>query len=67
MSPYIWMILSVAQEKYMPDIAIGTLISNMIPIAIVLQIAWIVFLIVWETLGLPIGPGVGMQLPPGIL
>ena len=53
--------------KYMPDIAIGTLISNMIPIAIVLQIAWIVFLIVWETLGLPIGPGVGMQLPPGIL
>ena len=46
MSPYIWMILSVAQEKYMPDIAIGTLISNMIPIAIVLQIAWIVFLIV---------------------
>ena len=67
MSPYIWMILSVAQEKYMPDIAIGTLMSNMIPIAIVLQIAWIVFLIVWETLGLPIGPGVGMQLPPGIL
>ena len=27
----------------MPDIAIGTLISNMIPIAIVLQIAWIAF------------------------
>ena len=67
MSPYIWMILSVAQEKYMPNLAIGTLISNMIPIAIVLQIAWILFLIGWLALGLPIGPGVGTMLPPGIL
>lgn len=67
MSPYIWMILSVAQEKYMPDCAIGTLIANMIPIAIVLQFAWILMLIVWVMLGLPIGPGVGFHLPPGIL
>lgn len=67
MSPYIWMILSVAQEKYMPDCAIGTLIANMIPIAIVLQFAWILMLIVWGMLGLPIGPGVGFHLPPGIL
>ncbi|MDO5597992.1 MAG: AbgT family transporter [Acidaminococcus sp.] len=67
MSPYIWMILSVAQEKYMPDCAIGTLIANMIPIAIVLQIAWIIFLVVWVTLGLPIGPGVGLALPAGVL
>lgn len=61
------MILSVAQEKYMPDCAIGTLIANMIPIAIVLQFAWILMLIVWVMLGLPIGPGVGFHLPPGIL
>lgn len=67
MSPYIWMILSVAQEKYMPDCAIGTLIANMIPIAIVLQVAWILMLIVWVMLGLPIGPGVGVHLSPGIL
>lgn len=67
MSPYIWMILSVAQEKYMPDCAIGTLIANMIPIVIVLQFAWILMLIVWVMLGLPIGPGVGFHLPPGIL
>ena len=67
MNPYLWMILSVAQEKYMPKAAIGTLVSNLIPIAVVLQIAWILFLVVWMTLGLPIGPGVEMALPAGIL
>ena len=67
MSPYIWMLLSVAQAKYDKNLAIGTLISNMIPIAIVLQIAWIIMLIIWMTLGLPIGPGVGVTLPAGVL
>ncbi|MEE1598425.1 MULTISPECIES: AbgT family transporter [Acidaminococcus] len=67
MNPYLWMILSVAQEKYMPKAAIGTLVSNLIPIAVCLQIAWIIFLIGWMTLGLPIGPGVEMALPAGVL
>ena len=67
MNPYLWMILSVAQEKYMPKAAIGTLVSNLIPIAVCLQIVWIIFLIVWMTLGLPIGPGVEMALPAGVL
>ena len=67
MNPYLWMILSVAQEKYMPKAAIGTLVSNLIPIAVVLQIVWILFLVLWMTLGLPIGPGVEMALPAGIL
>ena len=47
--------------------AIGTLVSNLIPIAVCLQIVWIIFLIVWMTLGLPIGPGVEMALPAGVL
>ncbi len=67
MSPYIWMLLAVAQAKYDKNIAIGTLISNMIPIAIVLQIAWIIFVVIWMQLGLPIGPGVGTALPAGVL
>ena len=67
MSPYIWMVLSVAQVKYMPDLKIGTVIANEIPIAVVLQIAWIIFFIIWALLGIPIGPGVGMALPAGVL
>jgi len=67
MSPYIWMLLSVAQAKYDKNLAIGTLISNLIPIALVLQVVWIIFLVIWMSLGIPIGPGVGAALPPGIL
>ena len=67
MSPYIWMILSVAQAKYMKDCKIGTLVANLIPIAFVLQIAWIIFFIAWSKLNLPIGPGVTAALPAGIL
>ena len=59
MSAYIWMILSVAQTKYVPNLKIGTLIANMIPMSIVLQIAWIIFLVIWMLLGIPFGPGVG--------
>jgi len=57
MSPYIWMLLSVAQAKYDKNIAIGTLISSLIPIALVLQVVWIIFMVIWMSLGIPIGPG----------
>ena len=67
MSAYIWMLLSVAQTKYMKDLKIGTLVANEIPIAIALQIAWIVFLVIWVLIGLPFGPGVGTMLPAGVL
>lgn len=66
-TPYIWMVLSVAQAKYMKNLQIGTLISNLIPIALVLQVAWIIMFIVWASLGLDIGPGVNAFLPAGIL
>lgn len=67
MSPYIWMVLSVAQAKYDKNIKIGTLVSNLIPIAIALQIAWLIFFVIWYVTGLPIGPGVSAALPAGVL
>ena len=67
MSPYIWMVLNTAQTKYMKDCNIGTLVSNLLPIAIILQIVWILFFIIWMFTGLPIGPGVGVALPAGII
>ena len=67
MSPYIWMVLATAQTKYMKDIKIGTLISNLLPIAVILEVIWVIFFIIWYLIGLPIGPGVGSALPVGIL
>ena len=62
MSPYIWMVLGVAQIKYDKELKIGTMVSSMLPIAVVLQIAWIIMLVIWMTLGLPIGPDTGFYL-----
>ena len=67
MMPYLWMMLSIAQERYDSKIEVGTFISNLLPIAVILQIVWIAFLVVWMLIGLPIGPGVGVALPAGIL
>lgn len=63
LSSYIWVTLGVAQAKYDKDAQIGTLAAGLFPIAIVLQIAWIIFLGIYMLLGLPIGPGVGTALP----
>ena len=67
MSPYIWMVLEVAKTKYDKDLKIGTLVAGLMPIAFILQFAWILFFIVWYLIGLPYGPGVTHLLPPGVL
>ena len=67
MSPYIWMVLEVAKSKYDKDLKIGTLIGNLIPLSIILQIIWIIFVVIWSLAGIPVGPGVGMYLPAGII
>lgn len=63
LSSYIWVTLGVAQAKYDKDAQIGTLAAGLFPIAIVLQIAWIIFLGIYMLIGVDIGPGVGFYLP----
>ena len=63
LSPYLWVTLGVAQVKYDKDLKIGTLAAGLFPIGIVLQIAWIIFLVIWMLIGINIGPGVGIHLP----
>ena len=55
---YLWIMLKNAQDKYDPNIKIGTLTSVLFPISIILLFFWIIFLGLWLLLGLPIGPGV---------
>ena len=66
-SAYIWMVLEVARTKYDKDLQLGTMISGLVPIVVILEVLWIVFMIIWYIAGLPIGPGVGTALPAGIL
>ena len=63
MCPYIWMLLETAKEKYDPKLKIGTVVASMVPIALIMQVVWILFLLLWMALDLPIGPGVSINLP----
>ncbi|WP_408070888.1 AbgT family transporter [Butyrivibrio sp. JL13D10] len=56
--PYLWVTLKSGQNMFDPNLKLGSMVSNLLPIGIVLLIAWIIFLVIWMMLGLPIGPGV---------
>lgn len=53
---YFPFIVTVAQ-RYRKDVGIGTIISLMIPYAIVMGAIWIVLFVIWFVLGIPWGPG----------
>ncbi len=49
-------------RKYNKDAGVGTVIANMLPYSVTFAIMWIIQLIVWVTLNLPLGPGGGIYL-----
>ena len=53
---YFPFIVTVAQ-RYRKDVGIGTIISLMIPYAVVMGAIWIVLFVLWFVLGIPWGPG----------
>ena len=44
-------------QKYQRDAGIGTIVALMLPYTITLLIIWTLFLVVWNALGIPLGPG----------
>lgn len=49
-------------QRYDKNAGIGTIISTMLPYTFFFLIVWIVILIIWITLGIPIGPGAELFL-----
>ena len=49
-------------KRYEPNIEIGRFISILLPYSIIFGISWIIFLAIWYLLGIPIGPGYGINL-----
>lgn len=47
-------------NKYEPKARVGTLLSLMIPYSVAFFIFWSVFLLIWITFDLPLGPGAGL-------
>ncbi len=44
-------------QKYDPKAGIGTIIATMLPYTLVFLFAWILLLVAWLLIGLPLGPG----------
>ena len=62
LSPYLFMCLAVVNEKYDKNMKLGSFIAPCIPTILVVQIVWIIFALIWYALGLPIGPGVYINM-----
>ena len=53
---YFPFIVTVAQ-RYRKDAGVGTIVSIMLPYAVIMLIAWILLFVLWFVLGIPLGPG----------
>lgn len=53
---YLPFVVTIAQ-RYDKSAGLGTIVALMLPYALIMGIAWIIFFIVWFVLGIPLGPG----------
>ena len=58
---YLPFIVIVAQ-RYKKDAGLGTVISLMIPYALIIAVGWVLFFMAWYALGIPLGPGAPVKL-----
>lgn len=54
-------------QRYEKKAGLGTIISTMLPYTFVFLIGWVILLIIWMLLGLPVGPGANMYMDSSVL
>lgn len=59
--PYFPIILGYFVE-YDENSGVGTVLSLMIPYSLIMLVVWIVFIVAWYLIGLPLGPGAPLML-----
>jgi aminobenzoyl-glutamate transport protein len=50
-------LIVIFTQRYKKDAGIGTVVSLMLPYAVILYIGWTLFFVAWYLLGIPLGPG----------
>ena len=58
-------VIIVFAQRYDKKASIGTITATMIPYSVAFLIGWSLMLVVWLLLGLPIGPGIGINYIAG--
>jgi len=62
--PYFPIIIAFAR-RYDPDVGLGTLVAAMMPYSVAFLLSWLVLLVAWVMLGVPLGPGAPVHYVPG--
>ena len=62
MNPYM-IIIIMEVRKYVRGSGLGTVVAMMLPYTIAFLLVWLVLLIIWIQLGIPLGPGGGLVYP----
>lgn len=61
-SPFVPLFLGFLQ-RYRPDAKLGTYYSLVLPYPLIFLAVWLLLLVGWYLVGLPIGPGIYPRLP----
>ena len=61
MMSYFALIIAFVQ-RYQPTAGLGTVVATMLPYSVTFFVVWTVMLIVWSSMGWPLGPGAGLYL-----
>jgi aminobenzoyl-glutamate transport protein len=62
MMSYFALIIAFVQ-RYDRNAGIGTVVATMLPYTLVFLAVWTLLLVVWVLLGIPVGPGAGLEMP----
>jgi len=49
-------------QRYDPKAGIGTVVATMLPYSVAFMLVWMVLLVIWLLLGIPLGPGAELYL-----
>lgn len=63
LSPFLLMCLSVINEKYDKNMKLGSFLAPCLPTIIIVQVVWIIFILIWYCLNLPLGPNAPIYMP----
>jgi aminobenzoyl-glutamate transport protein len=60
LNPYMVIIVALIQ-RYVAGAGMGTVVALMLPYAIAFAVVWLAMLLMWVSLGIPLGPGGGLN------
>ena len=55
-------VIVIFAQRYQKNAGVGSLVALMLPVAMIVLVAWLIFFILWFVLGIPLGPGYPVSL-----